>query len=251
MKHLLSENIAIATSRKYPATKNFGALIGGTVGDIHFVSDQTYFFPLYLYPDESKIRLLVEEKPKLEHAPNFSKEFLQAVSESLGKEPTPEEIFYYIYAVLYSSTYRKRYDEFLKIDFPRVPLPMDHEQFKNLSELGKELVDLHLLQHPSLSETNVGFPVSGSNMVEKVNYDEENERVYFNKTQYFEGISKAVWEYRIGAYQVLDKYLKDRKGRTLTREEIEHYMKVAAALRRTIAVQEEINAVYGKVEMAS
>ncbi|NMX21856.1 hypothetical protein C5S30_05380 [ANME-1 cluster archaeon GoMg4] len=101
-------------------------------------------------------------------------------------------------------SYHTRYEEFLKIDFPRVPLPEDYEKFKNLSELGKELVELHLLKHPSLSETGVGFPESGTNIVEKVRYDEENRRVYFNKAQYFEGISKEIWEYRIGAYQVKD-----------------------------------------------
>ena len=121
----------------------------------------------------------------------------------------------------------KRYEEFLKIDFPRFPLPSDLEKFKNISELGKELVELHLLKHPSLSEPEIGFPVSGSNTVEKVRYDEENRRVYFNKAQYFSGISKAVWEYQIGGYQVLAKYLKDRQKRELSREEIEHYIKVA------------------------
>jgi hypothetical protein len=118
---------------------------------------------------------------------------------------------------------------------------MDIEKFKNLSELGKELVELHLLKHPSLNETGVGFPESGSNKVEKVRYDGENERVYFNKEQYFDGISKAVWEYRIGAYQVMAKYLKDRKGRKLSSKEIEHYMKVAKAIERTREVQGEVD----------
>ncbi|MBE9592647.1 MAG: N-6 DNA methylase, partial [Proteobacteria bacterium] len=111
----------------------------------------------------------------------------------------------------------------------------------NLSELGKELVELHLLKHPSLSETEIGFPVSGSNTVENVSYDEENSRVYFNKEQYFEGISKVVWEYQIGGYQVMAKYLKDRKKRELSLEEIEHYMRVAKAIEGTIEVQEEVD----------
>jgi len=122
-----------------------------------------------------------------------------------------------------------------------VPLPEDYEKFKKLSELGKELVELHLLKHPSLSETGVGFPESGSDKVEKVYYDENSERVWINKSQYFDGISKEVWEYRIGAYQVMAKYLKDRKGRKLSLEEIEHYMRVAKAIGRTREVQ-------GKVE---
>jgi predicted helicase len=128
-------------------------------------------------------------------------------------------------------------------------LTKDYEKFKNLSELGKELVELHLLKHPSLSETEIGFPVSCSNTVEKVSYDEENRRTYFNKEQYFEGISKEVWEYQIGGYQVLAKYLKDRKKRELSLEEIGHYMKVAKAIARTIEVQGEVEKVYGIVAM--
>jgi len=122
-------------------------------------------------------------------------------------------------------------------------LPSDLEQFENLSELGKELVELHLLKHPSLSETEIGFPKSGSNTVEKVRYDEENRRVYFNKEPYFEGILKAVWEYQIGGYQVMAKYLNDRKKRELSLEEIEHYRWVAKAIARTIVVQEEVDEV--------
>ncbi|MBE9594550.1 MAG: hypothetical protein IMF19_13850, partial [Proteobacteria bacterium] len=142
--------------------------ISSFVTDIHYVGGQSYIFPLYIYHDESKVKLLDEKASKPECVPNISKEFLYALKEALCTEPTPEEIFYYIYAVLYSPTYRKRYEEFLKIDFPRVPLPPNLEKFKNLSELGKELVELHLLKHPSLSETEIGFPVSGSNTVEKV-----------------------------------------------------------------------------------
>ncbi|RLG31595.1 hypothetical protein DRN97_09205 [Methanosarcinales archaeon] len=192
--------------------------------------------------------MLDEKASKPERTSNFTAKFLQAVKEALGIEPTPEEIFYYIYAVLYSPSYRKRYEEFLKIDFPRIPLPADYEQFKQLSELGKELVELHLLKHPSLNDTEIGFPVRGSNVVEKVRYDVENERMYFNKVQYFEGIPKEVWEYRIGAYQVMEKYLKDRKKRRLSPKEIEHYMKVAKAIARTMEVQKEIDEVYKGVE---
>ena len=96
-----------------------------------------------------------------------------------------------------------------------------------------------------MSETEIGFPVSGSNTVELVKYDEENRRVYFNKEQYFDGISKAVWEYQIGGYQVMAKYLKDRKKRELSLEEIEHYRKVAKAIERTIEVQKRVEGVRG------
>jgi len=196
------------------------------ISDICLLSTKTketaYFFPLYLYSNKGKREV------------NFKEEFLKAVKETLGTEPTSEEIFYYIYAVLYSPSYRKRYEEFLKIDFPRIPLPSDVEKFKKLSELGKELVELHLLKHPLPDKTDVGFPKEGMNKVGKVRYDEKTKRVYFNKEQYFEGISKEVWEYKIGSCQPMEKYLKDRKGRELTLEEIEHYMKVANAIKKTI-----------------
>jgi len=189
------------------------------------------------------------EAHKADRMPNFTSEFLQAIKESLDSEPTPEEIFYYIYAVLYSPTYRKRYEEFLKIDFPRIPLPADYEVFKELSNLGKELVDLHLLKTPGIDEAEIGFPKGGSNTVEKVSYNEGNQRVSINKEQYFEGVSKEVWDYRIGAYQVMEKYLKDRKKRKLSLDEINHYMKVAEAIRLTIELQEGIDELYRKLEI--
>ena len=249
MKNLLKDNFSLVLKRsRYIKTTQFHHVyIATTIGDMNFMGDRSFFFPLCLYPDKTKIELLEEKAAKPDRTPNFTPKFLQAIKEALGTEPTPEEIFYYIYAVLYSPSYRKRYEEFLKIDFPRVPLPQDYEKFKNLSALGKELVELHLLKHPSLSETEIGFPVSGSNTVERVKYDEENRRVYFKEEQYFEGVSKAVWEYQIGGYQVMAKYLKDRKKRELSLEEIEHYRRMAKAIARTIEVQGAVKKVYAEL----
>jgi predicted helicase len=253
MRHMIHENLGLLFTRPQSPKYGFSVMASIKIIDQCSVGNKSagagisYIAPLYIYPDKSKVKLLDETAFKPERTPNFTAEFLQAIKEALGTEPTPEEIFYYIYAVLYSPTYRKRYAEFLKYDFPRVPLPQDYEKFKNLSELGKELVELHLLKHPSLSETEIGFPVSGSNTVEKVSYDEATRRVYFNKEQYFEGVSKEVWEYQIGGYQVMAKYLKDRKGRELSLEEIEHYRRVAKAIERTIEVQGEVDEVYGIV----
>ena len=250
MKHFLKSNLALLCMREVVIESGFSHIfVTDLISDRRmFLSNRgnPFVFPLYLYPDEPKVKLLDEKASEPERIPNFTDEFLQAIKEALGTEPIPDEIFYYIYAVLYSPSYRKRYEEFLKIDFPRVPLPEDYEKFKKLSELGKELVELHLLKHPSLGETGVGFTESGSDEVEKVYYDENSERVWINKEQYFDGISKEVWEYRIGAYQVMAKYLKDRKKekRKLSLEEIEHYMKVAKAIERTMEVQRKVDEVY-------
>jgi len=252
MKHLLNkENSTLVTTRLLSSDSFRHSFITVHIGDKCFISNKTresnYFFPLYLYLDEPKGQMFSQKEERI---PNFTEEFLQAVKESLETEPTSEEIFYYIYAVLYSPTYRQRYEEFLKIDFPRIPLPTNYELFKVLSNLGKELVDLHLLKHPALQETEVGFPESGSNKVESVRYDEEAERVYINKDQYFEGISKEVWGYRIGAYQVMGKYLKDRRGRKLSLDEINHYMKVARAIYLTIELQGKVDGVYAGLDQA-
>ena len=248
MRHMMRENISLCAMRQVALDEKYTHFLVSQymVDNRTFLSSKGIIqqFPLYIYHDNLKGKLLDEKASKPERVPNISKDFLHALKEVLGTEPTPEEIFYYIYAVLYSPTYRKRYEEFLKVDFPRIPLPSDYKLFEKLSELGKELVELHLLKHPALQERGIGFPRSGSNKVERVEYDEKTERVYFNKEQYFEGISKAVWEYQIGGYQVAAKYLKDRKKRELSREEIEHYMKVVKAIEMTIEVQRRIEDVF-------
>ncbi|MEF3244516.1 MAG: hypothetical protein K6343_00820, partial [Caldisericaceae bacterium] len=167
---------------------------------------------------------------------------------TFGKLLTPEEIFYYIYAVLYSNVYRTKYAEFLKIDFPRIPFTSDYDIFAKMSALGKRLTDLHLLKSPELDSPVAKFQGSGNSEVVKVNFVENENRVYINETQYFEGISKEVFEYQIGGYEVLSKWLKDRKGRYLTLDETITYCKIATALFRTIAIQQEIDILYPSCE---
>jgi type I restriction-modification system DNA methylase subunit len=258
MKHILKENIALCTNRILTKPSFRHSFISNDIGDNTYVSnaasERTYFFPLYLYDDDEpkddksiKADFELSQNKVIEKRggrPNITDEFMKAVETAIGRQPSPEEIFNYIYAVLYSPTYRKRYEEFLKIDFPRIPMPPNYDIFIEFSNLGRELALLHLLKHSILNKTEIGFPVSGSNKIEKVYYDDENHSVYINKIQYFEGISKDVWEYKIGAYQVLDSYLKYRKGRLLILDEIEHYMKVEKAIRLTIELQNKIDEIY-------
>jgi len=154
----------------------------------------------------------------------------------------PEDVFHYLYAVLHSPTYRTRYAEFLKIDFPRIPLTSSLDLFRTLCDLGAELVALHLLKSPLVEDSPATYPETGSDVVEAVRYDAAHERVYINKTQYFGGIGQALYEFHVGGYQVLSKWLKDRKGRTLSYEDIRHYRQVAAALMHTRRLMSEIDA---------
>ncbi len=154
---------------------------------------------------------------------------------------TPEDIFNYAYAIFHSPTYRTRYAEFLKIDFPRLPLTSDKHLFRTLGEKGRELVSLHLMESPVLNKLITKYPIDGFHKVEKVEYNEDNQRVYINKTQYFEGVPPEVWNFHIGGYQVCHKWLKDRKDRTLSYDERVHYQKIVVALKETIRLMQEID----------
>lgn len=160
----------------------------------------------------------------------------------------PEDVLAYIYTVLHSPAYRKRYAEFLKIDFPRIPLPDGKVMFRKFAETGFELMGLHLMESDILEDKDSQpvYPVEGGNEVEKgypsyiADADKPGKgRVYVNKDQYFEGVRLDVWEFHVGGYQVCSKWLKDRRGRTLSYDDIEHYKKVTVSLGRTIKIMEQ------------
>ena len=150
----------------------------------------------------------------------------------------PIDLLDYIYAVLHSPAYRERYKEFLKIDFPRVPYPADKKQFRRLVALGGELRALHLMESPTLDNLITGYLKDGDHKVDKPNYeitDAKNRlgKVHINKTQYFSNVPETAWHFHIGGYQSAQKWLKDRKGRTLTADDIRHYQKIIIALTET------------------
>lgn len=248
MKHMINDNIALLTNRQVNLSFEHVFCSQGLT-DICAVSsktrENTYVFPLYVYPDENENKMFSGEK-----TPNIDAKVFTLLTQAYGKRPTPEEIFNYIYAVFYSNIYRERYAEFLKTDFPRVPFTKDYELFKTLGKLGEKLVDLHLMKSPDLNNPIARFQGQGDREIEKPVYKPEEERVYINKTQYFEGVPKEVWEYMIGGYQVCHKWLKDRKGRTLNHEDIKHYCRIITALKKTIELQKEIDKLYPQVEKA-
>jgi predicted helicase len=145
----------------------------------------------------------------------------------------------YIYSSLHSPSYREKYNDFLKIDFPRVPYPTNQDLFWNLVNMGSELRKIHLMEHPILDKLITRFPSGGSNEVVKIQY--KDGRVYINSDQYFGGVSEIVWKFYIGGYQPAQKWLKDRKGRTLTYEDIQHYQRIIVALTETDRIMKEID----------
>jgi predicted helicase len=243
MKHLLnSENIALITTRKIEGDEKKGAFITNEIGDLHIISGVCYFFPLYLLPEEESQKSSLLPTPSERRVPNLNKEFMKTIGNLLGETPSPEDILGYIYGVLYSPVYHVRYAELLKVDFPRVPLPSSREMFERLSGIGKKLIRIHLLEFRDEDGTSlqIGFPEKGENRVEKVNYDRKSQRIFINRTQFFNGVPEEVWEYKIGAVQVMKKFLDMRKKRSLEVSEIEHYIKIGNAIWLTIQLQNEI-----------
>ncbi|MDR0637394.1 MAG: N-6 DNA methylase [Spirochaetaceae bacterium] len=250
--------------RHFIAGKNIGLLIGRqgqVVGAMPWnlifitesITDLNMFyrggcvtFPLYLYSSDNQ--------NENERIPNLKKDIVTAISGKTGLSFTAEkddaentfapiDILDYIYAVLYSNNYRAKYKEFLKIDFPRVPYPENAEQFQKLASIGSLLRGLHLMEEASPAMDLANFPAAGTNEIETVNYTHtyKAEKVYINKTQYFDNVPPEVWKYYIGGFQPAQKWLKDRKGRVLSFEDIEHYQKIIAVLKMTSELQAQID----------
>jgi predicted helicase len=228
-------------------------------------------FPLYLYPESSTNENLIEAS---ERVPNLNIEMVKKFADGLGLYFTPEEapegitietnqltplnILDYIYAILHSPTYRETYKEFLKIDFPRVPYPTDIRKFYDLVDLGGQLRQLHLLVSDTVENYITEYPEDGDNIVGQPKYvdrcmvDENGEithndppypmgRVYINDTQYFDNVPETAWNFYIGGYQPAQKWLKDRKGRELSYDDILHYQKMIVALSETDRIMKEID----------
>jgi len=215
-------------------------------------------FPLYLYPEENGQQSLDQSS---ERKPNLDSKIVKEIAKKLGltftdeKEETentfaPIDILDYIYAVLHSPTYREKYKEFLKIDFPRVPYPKDANTFWQLVKLGGEIRQIHLLESEKVEVYITSYPINGDNKITRkitkndVGYEPKNDttgRVWINDEQYFDNVPLVAWEFYIGGYQPAQKWLKDRKGRTLEFDDILHYQKIIVALSETDRIMKEID----------
>lgn len=219
MQHMLSLNCALCLPR---TTNHIGAYITNLVSDKHYIGGQTYIFPLYTYLNDEK-------------TPNLNKQIVRNIESKIG-QTTPESIFDYIYGILHSPSYREKYREFLKIDFPRIPYPENKENFEHYRKYGEQLRKLHLMS--DVPNSNVSFPVGGDCVVDKPIYD--NGHVYINKIQYFDNVPQIAWNFYIGGYQPAQKYLKDRRGRNLSVDEVVHYEKIITVLCETDRIMKEI-----------
>ena len=269
MNHMLSgSEFSLICTRQQSQTATWSLIgVSERITESCFLSNKTreinYLFPLYLYPkpDQFDTGDDISEYPLSEKGrrPNLSKAFVSEMETKLGLRFKtegsaftsadtsdwfgPEDVFHYIYAVFHSPTYRERYGEFLKIDFPRLPMTSNVSLFATLVKLGAELVELHLMKSSKLSDFITEFDIEGDNEVASGHpkYDDVKNRVHINKRQYFGDVSPEIWDFHIGGYRVAEKWLKDRRGRKLSYEDLTHYQKVIVALSETNRIMQEID----------
>ncbi len=245
MQHMLKPNLAILTVRQVAEGIFNHIIVTENIADSRTTLSNkgySYIFPLYFHKAEEGS--FISDLDPSDNS-NIPVAFLNSLKTKYGKDINPEDIFYYCVSILHSTIYRTKYSEFLRLDFPRIPFVDSYQVFMQLSKLGEKLSNLHLLKDASLDQTIATYPISGSNTVDKVVYKES--RVYINATQYFEPVSPEIWEYHIGGYHVAEKWLKDRKHRILSTDEIIHYEKVITALHKTMEVQVKIDEIYEEV----
>ncbi|MFZ2147999.1 MAG: type ISP restriction/modification enzyme [Sedimentisphaerales bacterium] len=251
MRHMMRENLALCVGRA-------GQVVGlekpwnivfcaETITDLNlFYRGGNVTFPLYLYPEEdlynnNKARTYRREV-------NIARGIFDALDKVYGRNPQPVQVLYYIYAVLYSNTYRKKYAEFLKSDFPRIPFSADPQLFRAMAKLGGELVDLHLMKSNRLDKPVARFEGQGDRLVQKIEYNQKKRLIYINEGQHFGPVGEDIWDYQIGGYQVLDKWLKDRKNHRLPLDAIKHYCRIATAIKQTIGLQKKIDELYSAID---
>ncbi|EAH6916434.1 DNA methyltransferase [Campylobacter jejuni] len=249
MEHFLGyENIGLIYDRGTNLKEISNLFISSKVIDKHLVGANSYVSPLYLYPTTRSKKFLKKENPNFNEEnftskiENFKESFRTFIDELYKEKFSPQNILGYIYAVLFHKIYREKYLDFLKIDFPKIPFTKDKNTFKNLSKLGLKLVNLHLLKNDEL-DFNVGEAlfkdIKNKNFkIQKIKYNKDVKELFINESLYFNKVSPEIYEFKIGGYAVLDKYLKSHKE-----EDIDHkyFTLIIQTLDETLKIQDEIS----------
>ena len=244
-KQMLKSNIGFITGRSNKSPDECSHFIVTQYMSEMKTGERTtgsYLFPLYLYPEEGSF--------DTERRPNLDASIWAAINAAVGHDTTPEDIFDYIYGILHSPAYRAKYKEFLKVDFPRIPYPHNAGEFEHFRSFGNRLRELHLMHN--LPESPVTFPQAGTMAVEQAVFKSPSSvspeshsgigRVYINSEQYFDNVPADAWNFYIGGYQPAQKWLKDRKGRTLDFQDVKHYERIIYVLQQTDRIMQQIDA---------
>lgn len=239
MKHMLAgENIALLFGRQNKTGQNDDYFVADTVSEMKCAERtiQSYQAPLYLYPDEQDL----DQTRQVNFEPKLFVKIKSVATHPVHGAPNEVQVFDYIYGVLHCPAYRETYAEFLKIDFPRIPWPATSDQFWDVSAKGTTLRKLHLMDPATIGSGQFPFVGEGNSVVSNPRYD--GARVWINGTQYFDDVPEVSWGFFIGGYQSAQKWLKDRKDRVLTFEDVKHY-------QRILKVHFETNRIMGEIAM--
>ncbi|WP_017284223.1 type ISP restriction/modification enzyme [Helicobacter pylori] len=235
------KNVALITSRRFCQSQKSGVgFVSNKISDLRTwtcpgMEGGDYVNPLYHNPNYTE---------------NFTPEFRGFIDKHYNHSFEPLEILGYIYALLYSPNYRKRYEGFLKIDYPKILFTENKDLFRALSLLGIELIGLHVLNQESLNysfEKLKDATIGESGYIEahernpiisqNPSHNEPEKRLYINHSAYFSGVSQEIYDYRIGGYCVLDKYLKSHKNEPCDFDHVTRIIKVIAC---TIEIQKTL-----------
>lgn len=248
-EHFLeNENIGLICDRGTKLNNIDNIFISSKIIDLHLVGSGSYIYPLYLYPTTRSKKFLKKENPNFNEEnftskiENFKESFRTFIDELYKEKFSPEDILGYIYAVLFHKIYREKYLDFLKIDFPKIPFTKDKNTFKNLSKLGLKLINLHLLKNDEL-DFNVGEAlfkdIKNKNLkIQKIKYNKDVKELFINESLYFNKVSPEIYEFKIGGYAVLDKYLKSHKEEDIDHK---HFTLIIQTLNETLKIQDEIS----------
>lgn len=256
-----NDNIGLISTRQIISQEFNHSFITSNIIEMCYISNKTkegnYIFPLYLYNTPSAKKAIqaenynvgdlfeqYEENPfeNSDKIENFTVNFRNFIDKKYNSHFSPEDVLGYIYAVLFHKTYRTKYIGFLKIDFPKIPFTDSKDIFIKLSELGTQLYNLHLMKDNNLNN-DVGeglYKDDKNNKIEKPIYNEKEKRLFINKSLYFDNVSKEVWLYKIGGYQVLDKYLKSHKGEDI---DYSYFQKIIQILDKSLNLENEISGI--------
>ncbi|NGY54171.1 DNA methyltransferase [Campylobacter sp. CFSAN093232] len=249
MEHFLGyENIGLIYDRGTNLKEISNLFISSKVIDKHLVGANSYVSPLYLYPTTRSKKFLKKENPNFNEEnftskiENFKESFRTFIDELYKEKFSPEDILGYIYAVLFHKIYKEKYLDFLKIDFPKIPFVENKKIFKNLSKLGLKLVNLHLLKNDEL-DFNIGEAlfkdIKNKNFkIQKIKYNKDAKELFINESLYFNKVSPEIYEFKIGGYAVLDKYLKSHKEEDIDHK---HFTLIIQTLDETLKIQDEIS----------
>ncbi|MCV3406546.1 N-6 DNA methylase [Campylobacter lari] len=248
-EHFLeNENIGLICDRGTKLNNIDNIFISNKIIDLHLVGSGSYIYPLYLYPTTRSKKFLKKENPNFNEEnftskiENFKESFRTFIDELYKEKFSPEDILGYIYAVLFHKNYREKYFDFLKIDFPKIPFVENKKTFKNLSKLGLKLLNLHLLKDDELN-SNAGEAlfksVKNKNFkIQKIKYNKDTKELFINESLYFNEVSPEIYEFKIGGYAVLDKYLKSHKEEDIDHK---HFTLIIQTLNETLKIQDEIS----------